>query len=221
MPEEPFSQKKPTLRGAVLGAPVGAHVALDGDVAVGHGEAVLTVEPHGAGPADARHAGRVDEVAQVHRVVRDHRAEHHHAALVDELLVALADLQVVLPRQAPGIDGDDLDRTAVDAFVEGVLDGEDGGVDPVGQQLADVHVDEDADLHRLERVALGRQTAGRRVDRDLLDRLLADPAATLVPDLVAPSAPVCTVSTPETTVETARSSRAIPWSIGAGNIRSA
>jgi hypothetical protein len=173
---------------ALLEAPVGAHGRLGGDVAVRHGEAVVAVEAHRAGPADAGDAGLVDGVAQVHRVVRDHRAEDDDAALVDQLLVALADLEVVLPRQAAGIHRDDLDGTVVDAFVHGVLDGEDRGVDPVGEQLADVHVDEDPDLHRLERVALRLDAAGRRIDRDALDGLLPDPATALVPTLVLPGA---------------------------------
>jgi hypothetical protein len=55
------------------------------------------------------------------------------------------------------------------------------GVDPVGQELAELHVDEDPDLHRLERVALGLGAPQRRVDGDALDGLVADGATALVP----------------------------------------
>ena len=87
-------------------------------------------------------------------------------------------------------------------------------------QLADVHVDQDPDLHRLERVALRGHPTGRRVDDDRLDRLLTDPATALVPELVLPATLLVGVD-PRLDRLTARSSLAIPWSVGGGNIRSA
>ena len=171
----------------VLRAPAGAHDRFGRDVAVGHGEAVLAVEAHGTGPSEARHPGLVDRVAQVDGVVGDHRPEDHDAPLVHQPLVALADVEVALAWQASGVDGEDLDRAVVDALVEGVFDREDRRVDPVGQELTQVHVHEDPDLDRLERVTLGDQAPGRRVDDDGLDRLLPDPSPTLVPALRLPT----------------------------------
>ena len=206
---------------AVLEAPVGAHPALGGDVAVGDGEAVLAVEPGRPGPAQARHPGGVDQVAHVDRVVGDERADDHHAAVLDQLGVAVPHLAVVLPRQPAGVHGDDLHRPVVDALVEGVLHGQDDRVHQVGGELAEVHVDQDADLHRLERIALGGDPAGRRVDDDRLDRPLPDPAAALVPQLVRQAPPTgrCRCPTARWTRRDRR--RAIPWSAGAGKRRSA
>ena len=82
--------------------------------------------------------------------------------------------------------GLDLDWAVVDALIHGVLDGEDRRVDPVGQELADLDVDQDPDLHRLERISLGLQAAGGRINGDPLDRLFTHTAATLVPTIVLP-----------------------------------
>src|SRR5205823_8223260 len=56
-PRGPALPEEADLGVALLGAPAGAHPALDGYVAVGHGEAVLAGEPDRTGPADARHTG--------------------------------------------------------------------------------------------------------------------------------------------------------------------
>src|SRR5207248_2077161 len=151
--------------------------------AVGDGEGVITGETPRTRPADRRAVSFVDQRLQLQTVVRDHRPEHDDAALVDQPFVALATLQVVLPWKATGVGDDELDGAVVHPLVHGVLDGEDRRVEPVGEQLADVHVDEYADLGRLERVALCRATAGRGIDDDLAVRLLADTAAALVPSL--------------------------------------
>ena len=142
------------------------------------------------GPADDRHADLVGDGLQREAVVGDERSDDHDAALLDEPLVALDHLAVVLARQAARVGGDECDRAAAPhAFVHRVLEGEDRRVEPVGQQLTEVHVDEDPDLHRLERIALRLHAAGRRIDDDLGHGALADGAAALVPGAPAPPAP--------------------------------
>ena len=109
-----------------------------------------------ARPPEAGHAQLVGGVLEDQRIVRDHRAQHHHAALVHQPAVAVDHLLVVLPGKTARVGDDQLDgRTRPYAFVERVFEGQDRRVDPVSQQLVQVHVDQDPDLHRLERVALG------------------------------------------------------------------
>ncbi len=136
----------------------------------------------GPGPADAGHAQLVGRVLQHQRVVRDHGPEHHHAALLDQPAVAVDHLAVVLAGQPSGVGDDQLDGAAGEQpLVEGVLDGQDGGVDPVGQELVEVHVDEDPDLHRLEGVALGLAPVGGGIDGDPLHRPVMRRPAAVVP----------------------------------------
>ena len=185
LPEEPH------LAEALLVEPVGADHTFGRDVAVGDREAVVGGKPASAGPAQAGHAELVRRVLQDQRVVRDHRPQHDDAALVDQPPVALDDLLVVLAGQATGVGDHQLHgRAGPDSLVQGVLDGKDRGVDPVGQQLIEVHVDQHADLHGFEGVTLRRDAAGRRVDRDVLDRLVAGRTGPFVPGRGVAAAPL-------------------------------
>ena len=169
---------------ALLVQPVRAHHAFGRDVAVRNRVAVIARELVRAGPADHGHADLVGDGLQREAVVGDHRTEDDDATLLDEPLVAVDELAVVLARQSARVAGDDRDgRAAPHAFVQRVLDREDRRVDPVGEQLAEIHVDEHTDLHRLERIALRLQPTGRRIDDDLGDGLLRRRAAALVPRL--------------------------------------
>ena len=185
----------------VLEQPVRAHDAFGRDVAVRDRVAVVTRELVRAGPTDHGHADLVRDRLQRQAVVGDHRTEDDDAALLDEPLVAVDQLAVVLARQPARVARHDRDRRAAPcAFVERVLEGEDGRVDPVGEQLPEVHVDEHADLHRLERIALGLHAARRWVDDDLRDRLLRCAAAAFVPAFTRAAGTLEVGARPETHV---------------------
>ena len=136
----------------------------------------------GAGPSKAGDTQRIGRVLQHQRVVRDHRAEHDHASLVDQPAIAIDHLLVILTGQSPGIGDDQLyGGPGPHALIERVLDGQDRGIDPVGQELVEVHVDEDPDLDGLEGIALRGDPPGGGIDGDPLHGLVAGRSAPLVP----------------------------------------
>ena len=118
-------------------------------------------------------------------VVRDHRTKYHHTPLINQPLVALDQLAVVLPRESTSVGNHKLYGTAApDALIHCVFDGQDRGIDPVSEQLIEIHVDEDADFDRLEWISLRLLTAGWWIDRDVLDGNVGRWTAALPPVLL-------------------------------------
>ena len=180
-PRRALLPEHPHLGVALRGEPLRAHHPFGRHVAVGDGEAVLAGEAPRPRPRDHRHLAPVHQLLDLQRVVGDLGAEHHHAPLIAEPLVALARLEEVLPRQPPGVGDHDAYRPVVHALVQRILDREDARIHPVRHQLTGVHVDEQADLHRLERITLGLQATRGRIDHDVGVRTRADLATALVP----------------------------------------
>ncbi len=203
--------EQPDLLEPLLVQPVGAHDAFGGDVAVGDGEAVVAGELVGARPPDDRHADAVDRRLERDAVVGDQRSEDHDAALVDQPLVALDHLAVVLARQAAGVGDDELDRAAApDAFVQASSTARIDGIEPVGQQLAEIHVDEHADLDRLEGspcVATPRVGGYTTIGCTAFSPTAPPPSYHASP---SPPAPCWYAVVPRRTLHTARSGCAIP-----------
>ncbi|CAB4344816.1 unannotated protein [freshwater metagenome] len=138
----------------------------------------------GSGPTNAGHAETVCGVLKQQTIIRNHWPEDDDAAFVNKPFVTLQQLAIVLARKSAGVSYHELNRASTpDALIHSVFDRQNRWVDPIGEKLIEVHINENADLDRLEGIALCFLPSRGRVDGDVLNSDIGCRPATLPPEL--------------------------------------